>query len=588
MAHRFFEDRDEYKFQDFTSFINEAGRRARKTLSAKNMYLGDMWDKGRGYIGPIPVDGDENAAEIFRSLQRTFTSRNVIEEVVDRQVDALLSRSPDWKIFDKKTIQKNPKAAKTFRAPRSNDPASRAASKIIDEDNTAENNKINEAEMILSEIWTNANVGDALKASMTERLVTGRGMLRIYLSKRYFDKQDEDMDFVNAAKYVKIQFVENADGSLIDDDGEKLSVIKVNKSNKDTLIEFCFVDDDDMTYVGTIDKAGSFSTTIELADGEEISDLVRKLSESAELSSPWDLQQYITADEILGKPLVSESMLQNNRSLNLDLSLAVQVLIEAGYSEMVVTNVALETESVADPENPGRTVQRPSGLKRGAGIINNLVGEQTIDAEGRTYFEKPSAIFKEPTPVTTFVDGEDLFYRQILCEAKQIHVILNEKSDPSGESRVQSRQDFVKKSQRYKPSLDIHGSWALNCFLHIVAVIAGKPGYFSEIGVIMDSKIYAGELTAAEKDVVISQFEHGIMAPETAMVLLGIEDPILEMDMIEQWEAKKLELQVRRLEATAAFGNMNENGRPATSEKTKQEQEEQGNTKIRRTRNQKG
>ncbi len=584
--HRYFE-KDNYRYDDFSGFINEERRRHKKTSSAKSMYSGDMWDKGKGYIGPVPVDDDDNAAEIMHNIQRMFTSRNVIEEVVDRQVDALLSKSPDWKIFNKNALKTNPKEFRKAKAPRSENLENRVDLAPSPSDDTTNDERIVEAETVLAEVWLRGGLGDALKASLTERLISGKGLLRITISKRYDKKKDEIEDLFEAAKYIKIEHVDNGLGKVIDDDGEKLSVIEVINNKTEKVVEISFVDDDDRTIIASVDKAGTLSSNLEPGENETLDEIITKLAKIAELSNPMFLDGNITADEILGKPFVSDSMLQNNRALNLDLSLAIGVLVEAGYSEMVVTNVALETTEVPDPNNPTKTIKKPVGLKRGAGVVNNLVGEQTVTAEGEVEFQTPGVTFKEPSQLTPFLQGESLFYRQVLSESKQTHVLLNVESDPSGEARVQSRQDFVKKSQKYKPSLDIHGTWALNAVMHMAASLAGKDGYFDGIECLFDSKIYAGELSAEEQDVVIARYEHGLVARETAMVLLGTEDPILELDMINKDEEAKLELQVRRLEATANFGNMKENGRPSTSEKTKQKQEEKDNTKIRRNRNKK-
>lgn len=583
--HRYFE-RDLYRFTDFSGFINEARTRSKTVSSAKAMYNGDMWDKGKGYIGPVPVSGDSNAGEILSNIQRMFTSRNVIEEVVDRQVDALLSKSPDWKIFDKKELKADRSAFRVVKAPRQEDTRSRVQSKPATDKNTAINPKINEAESILSEVWLRGGLGDALKESLTERLVSGRGILRVTL-KKTFDRQKDNIESViDAAKYIKVEHVENTLARVIDDDGEKLSIIQVKNTRTEKIIEISFVNDDNKTVIASIEKG---SEGISPQEDEEVEEVIAKLMQVAtEISEPLSMNGYITADEILGKPFVSESMLQNNRALNLDLSLGVGVLVESGYSEMVITNVSLETTTVEDPNDSTKTIEVPVGLKRGAGIVNNLVGLQTVNAEGEVQYQNPSVAFKNPTPLTTFNEGERLYYKQILSEAKQTHVLLNADSDPSGESRIQSRQDFVKKSKKYKPTLDIHGTWALNAVMTMCASAAGEDGYFDGIEAIFDSKIYAGELSADEQNVVISQYEHALMSRETAMVLLNIEDPVLELDLIASDEEEKLELQVKRLEATAKFGNMADNGRPPTSEQTKQSQEEKGNTSIRRNRNKNG
>lgn len=560
-------DSENLNFKGFSGYIDEAARRIRRGNSAKNMYEGDMWDRGRGYIGPIPVENDQHHSDILYNIKRTFTGRNVIAEVVDRQVDALLSKSPDWKIYEKSQLFTSG-SAQTNEMPLSEDPVENQTRGDMQVPTETINPKIKEAETLLSEIWNRAKLGDALKASITERMVTGRGVLRLYLSKKFFDKQENIKDLVDVIKYIKVECPSNEKAVVLDDGGDKLSIVELtNKKDKVKQLEISFVDENDKTFVATIDSSSTISTEnlVEEDDEDDVQGVLDKVRALAELSSPMNLQGEITVDEIEGKPFITDTMLQNNRALNLDLSLGVGILVESGYAEMVMTNVSMATRSAPDPEDPSKTIQVPVGLKRGPGVVNNLIGEQSVTSEGDVKFEQPDVYFKEPSPLKTFIDGENLFYRQILAEAKQEHVLITGDAKASGESRIQARQDFVKKSQRYKPSLDVHISWLLNTIMNIAASAIGKDGYFEELGVLADSKIYAGELSADEQNVLISRYEKGLISRETAITLLGSEEPLLEISKIKVDEADKLAKQVKSLEATSKFGNMIANGAPSTT-----------------------
>lgn len=559
------DENKELQYTDFSGFINEAAKRMRRWSSARSMYSGDMWDAGKGYIGPVPVSLDANYNDILYNIKRTFTGRNVIQEIVDRAVDALLSKSPDWKIYDKMLLRagKVPGVEQTQIA--QPDPLEQQAQENLEIDNTSTNPKIKEAEALLSEVWNRAKLGDALKESLTDRMVSGKGILRIYLAKKFFTKKDKIKDFFEIAKYIKVECVEGTKGQVLDDGGEKLSIIELtSKKAKEKMLEISFVDENDKTFVATIKSGESLDANVATED-DDVSDIVKNLRKIASVSSEFSLDGEITADQMEGKPLVTETMLQNNRALNLDLSLGVGILIEAGYAEMVTTNVAMETRTITDPEDPSRTIQVPKGLRRGPGIVNNLLGEQTVNAEGETKFEQPDVYFKEPSPLKSFIDGENLYYRQILSESSQTHILITGDAKASGESRIQARQGFVKKSQRFKPSLDVHGTWLLNGIMNLAASAIDKDGYFSELGVLFDCKVYAGELSADEQNVIISRYEKGLISKESAITLLGSEEPLLEIDKIKLDEVDKLALQVKRLEATAKFGNTIANGRPSTS-----------------------
>ncbi|MGB4825060.1 MAG: hypothetical protein WBP82_09180 [Leuconostoc mesenteroides] len=555
------------EIRTFNDFINEARLRKTRNRTVKstlNMYGGDMWDVGRGYIGPLPLLDNPDKSTIMLNIRRYFTFRNAIAEVVDRAVDGLLSKSPDWKIYNSKDPKNNPRIKarpQPFPEAKFSEDGARIAEETLGTKRIKIDPKIEEAEYILSELWSSAKLGDCLKESLTQFMLEGRGKLRIYFPKK---KEGIAKDFTEVTRFIKAGFIHNDKAEILDDGADKLSIIEISKK-KDTTktFEISFVSDNGSTYVGTI-KSDQRPT--EELDGEDddIDEAIVKISAVAQLSTPMKLGGYLTADEILGKPFVTESMLQNNRALNLALSLGVGVLVEAGFPELVTTNVAMKKKTIDDPDNPGESIEVDEVLERGATTLVNLIGEQSTDAQGNTQFQNPGVYWKNPTPLDAFIQGEELYYRQILSEAKQLFVLTTDDSIMSGESRIQARQDFLKKIQRYKPSLDNHGTWLLNTILRFAASACGKDGYFDDISVIFDSKIYAGELSADEKNVVISQYtaEPPLIARETAMVLLGTEDPIIEIDKIRTDQAEKLEFQVRRLEATSKFGNMSENGQP--------------------------
>lgn len=563
--HEFLEN-EKIVIKDFNDFINEQHKRIkRKYRSVLNMYNGDMWDNGKGYIGPLPVKGDTNSLMIMTNIKRMFTSRNVIAEVVDRAAEALTSKSPDWKIYNTKKIENNPRLKnRVALIPRTtfDEEGNPVKAEAVNHDR-----KIQEAELILSEVWSNAELAKCLKKSVTSMLLTEKGKLRIYFS---FKKIGKNTDLIEAAKYVRVEFINDKEAVVLDDGVDKLSIVEI--SSKEKKWEISFTDDNGMTYIGSVSNKNIDEEKIqeEIIDDANstalpnaISDLVDK--GFLDLSSPLDLKGEITVDEIQGDSYVTESMLQNNRALNLALSLGVGILVESGYAEMVTTNVALKTKKTGEYDDEGNEIEKPVAIERGPTSLTNLVGEQTMNPQtGEVTFQQPGVYWKEPSPLKSFIDGESLYYQQILAEARQTHVLMDDDATASGESRVQAKQGFLNKVLPYKPSVDNHGSWLLNTILNIVAILAGKSGYFKDYKVLYESKTSVGDLAADEKNVVISMYtaEPPLISRESAMVLLGTEEPLIEIDKIRLDQAEKLDNQITRLKATAKFGNMALNGQP--------------------------
>lgn len=585
----------ELNYSNLSSYFRgKMNRLARVARSAKVMYDGDMWDSGRGYIGPIPEPDDKDGQKLMAGMAQRFTGRNCVFEVTERLVDAILSRSPNWEIFNKKNILARSKKRAEDRAkleeklrmlataalqnptggpePLPPEPVGDPNTPEAPKDEIPTDERIPEAELLSSELWGKLKLKSVLEQAFSERLVVGEGKIRIRFSRKLLDNLDESVDengrfdaFLDVIKYIKVEYTPNDQSKVLDDDGEALSITKIeDKRQKQVGIELSFVEDtSNLTFIATVvkqtNKKSKATDKSQLqnndADAEEIetevdqedstvSEIIEKIKEVvSDISTGFNLDGNILVGELKGRPYISESMLQNNRALNLDLSLAAGVLIESGFQEMITTNAAL-----GGPD--GKTVN----IKRGPTTSNNLVGMKSVDQYGTITYSNVDVKFKDPTPLTTFETGENLFYRQILCEAKQQFILGTDSKYMSGESRVQSRVEFLKTALRFKPDMDNFGSWLVTTLIHLVASISGFDGYFQGLGVSFDTRVSPGELSSDEKNTVILMQEKGLIDREAAMVLLGIEDPILTLDKVRFDQAESLEYQAKQMQINHAFG----------------------------------
>lgn len=598
----------ELREQNYTSLnqrLNKWGKFHRFERSAWNMYMGDHWDEGRGYIGPLPNINDATRDSIYRLIHQAFTSRNVVAEVVDRAIDGLLGRAPNWKVYNQEElmsrsieaaqkrldIQKkateaiqstvdmvnsdNPQLpspkqgdAQGLQAKNvngnievnaTNDPNKQGTSEIV-------NKKEVEAEIILGKLWTDLNLKQVLTDVFSQRMVTGRSNCRLYIPKKFADGTAKVEGLLDAVKGVRAEHIDKSSAKVIDEDGERISITKLEKSKNSSKVrgvEVSFVNDDDgKTYLLVYEPDNQKSSQkndknseIENLNEEntDAEDLINELKKIADVSEGIFLDGNLLTEEICGKPYVNDQLLQNNRALNLALTLAVNVLIEDGFTEMITTNAAIEYVNMPDPNNPGGTVKVAKTLQRGSNRSMNIVGVQSFDDKGAKTYSDPTFGFREPTPLDSFDKGEQLYYRQCLGEGKQIFVLISADSLSSGESRVQARQDFLNEIMRFKPDIDKLGGWILTTLLHLVAKVAGKDEYFKGIGVTFDARVTAGDLSSDEKNVVISRYDKGLISRENAMVLLGSEDPILELDAIRADEAEKQMKNAQALLTTSKF-----------------------------------
>lgn len=570
-------------YQNMVGIFSKKRNRMRSiAISAKRMRDGDMWDGGRGYIGPRPVDDDQKSKETFAELRARFTGRNCIEEVTERMVDALLGRSPNWEVYNKKNVLSKSQQRQKDRenlekklevtnrsianlmgnnvtAPVTPEPISEEGDESEESTSQEVDPRLALAELLISEVWTEFNLKEVMSDAFDERLVTGEGKIRIRFSKKLlsaFDDEpaniegeDELQLFSSVLKYITVEKADNDRTKVLDEDGDKVSVTRIeSEDGKRKGVEISFIEDtSDETFIMVIEpnsknkkkETGPQDTKAQLqenipiaeieggvTDDSQPNEIIEKLKQLGDISTGFWLDGNILVHEMKGRPYITEVMLQQNRALNLDLSLAAGVLVESGFQEMILTNVSLK---------PGQTIQR------GPTSTSNLVGLKSIDQHGTPSYTTPGVHFKDPTPLDTFDVGENLFYRQILNEARQAYILNSKDYNVSGESKIQSRQDFLKKAIKYKAPVDKTGGWLLTTFLHLIAALARKPKYFEGLAVMFDCRVSAGELSSDEKNTVILQQEKGLLDKETSMVLLGVEDPILTLDKVRLDKAEELE-----------------------------------------------
>lgn len=500
-------------------------------------YLDDFWQKGNTLLPPTHGAHSGNLDSVF---ERRYVFRNIIKEVVGRVVGAFYGKAPNWRfqVAGQDLVEPDEKPSNTEGEP----PAPE----------TGVNADLTEIDKALNQFFVQRNVSDELGKAFAFRLAFGRGSWRLYIPTKYKrlnstaatgDVPDvaengeqpegdanDPKDFVqfdsiaDAIAAMRVEFVPPNQGKLLDDGGELFSLVKYGVRHdwetKDlvNVIEFSFVDNSERTFIGTIGERSGISQIV-----------------NANLSAPFDLGGLTTLGEFKGQPYVTHALYRNNQLVNLALTCAGFSLVDNGFGEMILTNVQLDTRTVKGPD--GDQIQIPTDIKRGGGAIQNFVGIDTVDeTTGTIRKETPGVTFREPSPMQSYKDGYDLGYVACLQEAGQVYALITADATASGESRIQALADFVLKINPYKSEVDEQGSWLLTAVLLWAAELTGKPltGY----QVVYDSRMHVSALSDAEKTTVMTMREKGTISRETERVLLGIDDPGLENELILREQAE--------------------------------------------------
>lgn len=522
---------------NFTTLNKELELTAEEKKSVEvflKAYCDDFWQTGQDTLFPPSQGGFSGTIDTL--LARRYVFRNVIRECVSRVSGTFFGKAPNWK-YQTPAGESVDRPRQTGDAtPPSNDPAEEGSVTF------------EEVDKALSDFWTRQKVADVLKEAFESRLVFGRGGVRIYIPTK-FKRQNlvpapaegeepsvetapaegaeaapPGGDFVQfqsiteAIKAMRVEYIKPTQGRLLDDEGELFSIVKYSRrtnwetDQKEDVIEFSFVDNQEATFIGTVAENTDVSRVME-----------------ANLSSALILGGRTTYNEYKGKPFVTKALYRNNMLLNLSLTCAGFSLIDNGFGEMILTNVELETETVTGAD--GEPVERPVRIKRGGGAVQNFMGVKNFDeSTGQSQQLTPSVTFKDPTPITAFRDGASLAYESCLSETNQLYALITGDASPSGESRIQALGDHILRVSPYKPEIDEMGSWVLSSILLWAAQMANvnMAGY----SVVYDSRMHVAILSNEEKRMVMEMREKGAISRETERVLLGVEDPTLESELV--------------------------------------------------------
>lgn len=467
-------------------------------------YNDDFWQKGKGSLLP-PATGT-NSSVINAAIEKRFVFRNIIRECAARVAGAFFGKAPNWKFqLNGKPIEK----------------------------------ELGEVEKALSDLWTRQRLAQELAKAFESRLVFGRGGLRIFLPAK-FKKQNTETrpgeggkteeftkfkDITEAIRAMRVEFISPTQARQLDDEGGLISLVTYG-IRKDwatqeivNVIEFSFVDDSEQTFIGTVEERSS-TTNIE----------------NANLSSPFDLAGATTYNEFQGDPYITQALYKNNQLANLALTCAGFSLVDNGFGEMILTNVELETDTVPNPDGDG-TIEVPKRIKRGGGVSQNFVGmEQEDPNTGVVTRTTPGVTFKDPSPLTAFKDGFDLAYAACLQEANQLYALISGDATASGESRIQALADFALRITPYKPEIDEQGSWALTTILLWAAALAEDTSFVNH-RIVYDCRVHIANLSDAERQVVMKMRQDGVISRETERVLLGVDDPALEAELVLKEQA---------------------------------------------------
>jgi hypothetical protein len=514
-------------------------------------YNGDHWQKGDGWIGPSPSDNNPQAALIYEKFRHSFVSKNMIAECVDREWRAVIGRQPDWTITVRRPLDKV-----VAQVPSPSDPTKMIddpSGRMVDGPPNADEQKlIDEAAALLTPWWDQRQVLKALQTAATKRVNLGRGAVRPFVPQDNLSTTGrvKTMKIEDAIMLVYVDTPEPEDACVFTESSsmKQLSIVRVKDTEVDdedegVTIELSALTGEKKTVVVNLTKesdggepAGD-GATLTKADATATAAGDESQPESSDASEPLDLGGRLALHVMEGRALTSDQVRQNQRLLNLALTMCGHNVVEAGFSERTITNAEMPGHMVPDATVEGGQRFVPDPLPRGPGVSTNLAGLQYTDENGVTHVLDPKIYYREPAPVTTFVQTKELAVRDIYEEVHQQHALISGDATASGESRIQALADFVMNCLELKGDVDSAGQYLLEIALAYAAQLSGAAGKFAALRINFDCKIDTGKLTPAERSALQAEVAARLLSRESYMLIAGRQDPQAELAAIKREEA---------------------------------------------------
>lgn len=498
-------------------------------IEAEKYFEGDHWQEGEGWVGPRP-ENISDLATVLALIKEQFVSQNMVSSVIRRHADSLMARCKgSWTFIPADivteldgSIKVVNNQIKTIKKVDTGKPKGKPkkSSEPVNEEKTKEEISCEEATKILIKWWKDRDVDEIIRTAVERALYSSTGYIRLYIPQGLLNGNtvpvQEIAEVINLI-YVEAPTVGTA-ARIKDNLTEDIAMVSFRTERSE-------IDNKDYEYGEIVwcDRSNQITNIKFLSNDPNAGEQLTSVQ----------LRGRLTAHCIKVRPLITRQIIDNQKVVNLSLTMMSRNVVIGGFLERVVTNTQLPGRYVADAEAIGGRRFEPKPLKFGGGITTVLNPIIVEDDEGKKTIANPSITYRDPVPVTTFAESKQIAQNSILQDAEQTHMIVAESGFASGEARIQARANFATSVLRTKPSVDNAVMWLLDTVLQMAATFAGDQDKYKDIKAFCDVKPDTGPLTPEEKRVTLEMYKSGLISRESAMVILGCDDPDEEITRME-------------------------------------------------------
>ena len=459
---------------------------ASKVESAIEFMKGDHWQQSKGWSGPIPQQNSADYTLVASEIEKGFVSKNVIKEVTDRAVNGVVGREP--KIVLTHKDKRNVKLIK-------------------------------EAEETLAQFFKDKDVLKEVQKALRNSFVAGKSTLRLFIPNGLMNNGVVEINEKDPLSFLYVDAPDALSSGVVTEDSTKEKAgIYIGKYTDASGKE---IEVAEVTYLLPIESESGKRFT-------EITTIPEKgQGETAQLDLNGKLMIYE-----LGMPaLITDSVLSQQKMLNLNLTMMQRNSVLGGYLERVILNGQLPGHY---EEINGEQVFVREDFITGAGTINAINGVPQFDENGNVAsYSNASISYRDPVSVKTFLESKQASYEAILEETQQLHALISGDATASGDSRRMAISSFVSSLRIPKYTTERALEWLAETVLAFAGVFSGNPDKFKDITAKAECKLDTGAVSAGEIDLLERQVRIGIISIETAREKSGIENNAEEQARVE-------------------------------------------------------
>lgn len=511
----------------------------------------DHWQDGAGWVGP---DGGSNAAartKILAAVERQFTPRDAIGEVLDRMANALLKNEPDIDFVPLEPID-DP----VFEEGESEDVRREALAEV--EVKRAE--QLQEAADLRAQLaawWDARKLWDLVRDTVKRSRWASQGVLRTWIAPGNLadvpdaGKSGENADSDETGESAKalptgLEFFEALQLVELSAPEPGVSFVHRDPDTQQEVAVFLYTEDD--TQMAELWYVDGETTVLRVVGGEE------------EEEHTFELGGLLPINAMDARLLITDPVRRLQRRLNFFESIIVRVGETAGFPERYTINAMPSGVWLQTPPTDGPALDKyedekgttwflhPATRTLGAAVTTELIGIEDEDDDGKKRRAAPGVVFKEPTDPEYAAKASDHAYRAVLGQCKQKHIAMDSTGEASGVAYQQARADFDDDLGDMKPAaealvrktLEVAIAWAEQ-------MGAAGESVLERFRLSVTLRPRSGPITPAEQEQNNANVGAGTMAVESAMAANGIEDVEAEIERIRNSPEARVELITRQV-----------------------------------------